>query len=157
MAEQRRSRQCLVDTADHIFDRPPTYANVAGFLNGLDPAFVAYPGRDRPHYDQQHGHRRRQALQKRRSYVTRDKIYLPSRTKYTAPTKTRWLPEGEQYPTDVGTLWTPDKIKYDLGFAVLPVSGGCVHPRAYATTRVRAHPERCTAARDTVTARPRLV
>jgi len=45
--------------------------------------------------------------------VTRDKIYLPSRTEIYGTHENALAPEGEQYPLYVGSD-DADKIKYDI-------------------------------------------
>ncbi|MDD4279749.1 MAG: DUF6273 domain-containing protein [Candidatus Sumerlaeales bacterium] len=97
-------------TPQTIFDRPPTYANVAGFLNGLDPAFVAVLGEtDRVTVN----NTVTDGGSVNASYVTRDKIYLPSRTEIYGTRENALAPEGEQYPLYVGSD-DADKIKYDI-------------------------------------------
>ena len=99
-------------TPQTIFDRPPTYADVAGFLNGLDPAFVAVLGEtDRVTVNNTVTDGGGAA--ETRSYVTRDKIYLPSRTEIYGTHENALAPEGAQYPYYADTV-DADKIKYDL-------------------------------------------
>ena len=95
-------------TPQTIFDRPPTYANVAGFLNGLDADFVAILG-ETDHVTVNNTVTDGATP----SYVTRDKIYLPSRTEIFGSNEVGGTPEGEQYPFYVGSDGA-DKIKYDI-------------------------------------------
>ncbi|MDD4280295.1 MAG: DUF6273 domain-containing protein [Candidatus Sumerlaeales bacterium] len=99
-------------TPQTIFDRPPTYADVAGFLNGLDPAFVAVLG-ETDHITINNTVTDGGGAAETRSYVTRDKIYLPSRTELYGTHENALAPEGVQYPLYVGSD-DADKIKYDI-------------------------------------------
>ncbi|MDD4280461.1 MAG: DUF6273 domain-containing protein [Candidatus Sumerlaeales bacterium] len=99
-------------TPQTIFDRPPTYANVAGFLNGLDADFVAILG-ETDHITVNNTVTDGGGAAETRSYVTRDKIYLPSRTEIYGTHENALAPEGEQYPLYVGSD-DADKIKYDI-------------------------------------------
>ena len=94
-------------TPQTIFDRPPTYANVAGFLNGLDADFVAILG------ETDHVTVNNTVTDGGGVYVTRDKIYLPSRTEIFGSNEVGGTPEGEQYPFYVGSV-NADRIKYDI-------------------------------------------
>ena len=93
-----------------IFDRPPPYANVAGFLNGLDADFVAILG-ETDHVTVNNTVTDGGGVTP--SYVTRDKIYLPSRTEIFGTDEVGGTPEGEQYPFYVGSV-NADCIKYDI-------------------------------------------
>lgn len=97
-------------TPQTIFDRPPTYANVAGFLNGLDADFVAVLG-ETDHVTVNNTVTDGGSVTP--SYVTRDKIYLPSRTEIFRSNEVGGAPEGEQYPFYVGSV-DADRIKYDI-------------------------------------------
>ncbi len=99
-------------TPQTIFDRPPTYVNTAGFLNGLDPAFVAVLG-ETDHITVNNTVTDGGGAAETRSYVTRDKIYLPSRTEIYGTHENALAPEGAQYPYYADTV-DADKIKYDL-------------------------------------------
>ena len=91
------------------YDRPATYANVAGFLNGIDAEFLAVVGavdvtcRTNGTYELDHD--------LNTVYTTRDKFFLASRVElgYGAETS---INEGSVWPLFDGAE-NVDRIKYD--------------------------------------------
>lgn len=97
-------------TPQTIFDRPPTYANVAGFLSGLDPEFVSILGA--PEIVTA-----RNAIYEiggsiGGSYTTNDLVFLPSMTELGFG-KNNNIDEGALLEYYDGAV-NADRIKYDI-------------------------------------------
>lgn len=92
------------------FDRPPSYANVAGFLNGIDPEFLTIVGEVDvvTAYNTVYN----TDGSKTGSYTTRDKFFLPSMTELGWG-KNNNVDEGAVMDYYVGATNT-DRIKYDI-------------------------------------------
>ena len=93
-----------------IFDRPPSYASTAGFLNGFDPEFVAAMGAvdivtaKNTVYEA--------GNDVGGSYTTRDRVFPPSMTEVGFGNN-NGIAEGSVMPYYVGATNT-DRIKYDI-------------------------------------------
>jgi hypothetical protein len=97
-------------TPQTIFDRPPTYANVAGFLSGLDPEFVAILGA--PEIVTARNTIYEIGGTTGGSYTTNDLIFLPSITELGLG-KNNNINEGALFEYYDGAV-NADRIKYDI-------------------------------------------
>jgi len=97
-------------TPQTIFDRPPTYANVAGFLNGLDPEFVAILGA--PEIVTARNTIYEIGGTTGGSYTTNDLIFLPSMTEIGFG-QNNSISEGALLEYYDGAV-NADRIKYDI-------------------------------------------
>ena len=92
-----------------IFDMAPTYANVAGFLNGIDPDFAAALGEVDITTARNTIYEMGDTLGG--SYTTRDKLFLPSMAEIGLGSNES-VAEGSVLPLYDGATQT-DRIKYD--------------------------------------------
>jgi len=97
-------------TPQTIFDRSPTYANVAGFLNGLDPEFVSILGA--PEITTIRNTVYEIGGTTGGSYTTNDLIFLPSMTELGFG-KNNNIDEGALLEDYDGAV-NADRIKYDI-------------------------------------------
>ena len=93
-----------------IFDRPPSYASSAGFLNGFDAAFVAALGAVDILTAKNTVYEAGNAVGG--SYTTRDRVFPPSMTELGWGNN-NGIAEGSVLPFYVGAS-DVDRIKYDI-------------------------------------------
>ena len=93
-----------------IFDMPASYANVAGFLNGIDPAFLSIVGE----VDVVTAYNTVYNIDgiKQGTYTTRDKFFLASRVELGYGSE-NGISEGSVFEYYNGATST-DRIKYDI-------------------------------------------
>lgn len=98
------------------FDRAPSYANVAGFLNGIDPDFLAIVGE----VDVITAYNTVYNVNgvKSGTYTTRDKFFLPSRVELGYGIENS-VSEGSVFDYYDGAT-NADRIKYDIANPTTP-------------------------------------